>query len=124
MASLPQPSGGPVSNMGQFSETQLDENVFKVTFKDNSRVPIEKATDLTLQRCAELTLEKGYKYFVIIDPESYTAESKFTAGDQDSPAAEPDSTNIIVCFKEKPDSDFAYHANSIRNKNRRLGRKY
>jgi hypothetical protein len=125
MASMPQPSRGPVSDKGQFSETQFDENIFKVSYKNNGQVPFEKAADLTLRRCAELTLEKGYKYFVIIDADSYAANSEMSADGQEYSAAEPSSTNIIVCFEENPNLDFSYNANSIRKKDiRKHWRKY
>lgn len=57
---------------GGYSETRLDENVFTVSFKGNARTSKERAADFTLMRSAELTLENGYNYFVIIDRQSYT----------------------------------------------------
>ncbi len=52
---------------GGYSETQLDENVFKVSFHGNGHTGRERVTDFTILRSAELILEHGYKYFIIID---------------------------------------------------------
>ena len=63
------------SLLGGFSSSQLDENVFQVSFKGNAFVSPEKASDYSLLRAAEIALEKGYKYFVIAD--GFVAQIKF-----------------------------------------------
>jgi len=40
---------------GGYSETQLDENVFNVSFKGNGYTSRERVADFTLLRSAELT---------------------------------------------------------------------
>lgn len=124
---------------GGYSETQLDENVFKVSFRGNGYTGRERVSDFTLLRSAELALENGYKYFVIIDANSYTSNSTYTTptrshttgnayvsgnsvygsatttttGGQTYNISKPSSSNTIVCFKEKPDSGFSYNAEFI-----------
>lgn len=117
---------------GGYSETQLDENVFKVSFRGNGYTGRERVSAFTLLRCAELALENGYKYFVIIDANSYTSNSIYTtpttfnttgygqgnsttttAGGQTYIISKPSSSNTIVCFKEKPESGFSYNAGII-----------
>lgn len=117
---------------GGYSEIQLDENVFKVSFRGNGYTGRERASDFTLLRCAELALENGYKYFVIINANSYTSKSIYTTpttfnttgngqcsstttttGGQTYIISKPSSSNIIVCFKEKPDSGFSYNVDII-----------
>ena len=66
------------SAMGGYSETQLSENIFTVTFKGNGYTDRERASDFALLRSAELALEKGYKYFIIIDAQNYTKNSTYT----------------------------------------------
>ena len=68
----------PQGLTGGFSSTQLDENVFQVTFKGNGYTARDKANDYTLLRSAELTLDNGYKYFVIVDAQQYTKNSTYT----------------------------------------------
>lgn len=124
---------------GGYSETQLDENVFKVSFRGNGYTRRERAEDFTLLRSAELALENGYKYFVIIDSSSHTRNSTYTtpvtshttanaygtgnyaygtattttSGGQTYNISKPSTSNTIVCFKEKPAAGFSYNAEFI-----------
>lgn len=50
---------------GGYSETQVDVNVYEVTFVGNGYTSIEQASDFNLLRCSELTIANGYNYFVI-----------------------------------------------------------
>ena len=124
---------------GGYSQTQLDENVFRVVFKGNGYTGRERVADFTLLRSAELALENGYKYFVIIDSNSHTRNSTYTTpirsyttvsaygsgnsvygnastttyGGQTYNISKPSSSNTIVCFKEKPSEVFSYNAEFI-----------
>lgn len=126
----------PQSFTGGFSETQLDTNVFRVTFKGNGYTPRERAEDFTLLRSAELTLKNGFKYFVIVDGRSGTDVAAFTTptqsttygsasvygstaygtatttttGGQTFLIRKPSLTNTIVCLTVKPEGVFAYNA--------------
>ena len=126
---------------GGFSETQLDENVFSVSFRGNAYTDRERVADFTLLRSAELTLENGFQYFAIIDANSYTKHSTYTTpttshttasaygtgnyaygnatttttGGQTYNISKPSASNTIVCFKEKPESIFTYNAQFIYN---------
>jgi hypothetical protein len=64
--------------MGGFSETQLDENVFRVSFRGNEYTRPERAADFSLLRAAELARNNGYSYFVIVDSQSYARHSTYT----------------------------------------------
>ena len=55
---------------GGFSETQIQPDVFTVRFKGNGYTGAEKAGDFCLLRCAELAIEQGFQYFVILDSSS------------------------------------------------------
>jgi len=124
---------------GGYSETQLDVNVFKVAFRGNGFTGKERVADFTLLRSAQLALQNGYKYFVIINANSYTSNSTFTSpttsnttasvygtgnyaygnattttyGGQTYNVSKPSSTNTIACFKEKPQYGFSYNAEFI-----------
>lgn len=129
----------PQSFTGGFSETQIDENVFKVSFTGNGYTSREKASDFALLRSAELSLKNGYKFFVIVDGSNYSTNSTYTtpttyhtnatfssygntgyghattrsSGGQTYNIAKPNSTNTIACFKEKPEGTFSYNADFI-----------
>ena len=125
---------------GGFSETQLDKNVFKVTFKGNGYTQSERAEDFALLRSAELTLKNGFSHFAIVDgrqsadygvmttpTQSYTTGSvtaygntaygsarTTTTGGQSFIIKKPSSTNTIVCFSGKPENGmFVYDAQFI-----------
>lgn len=63
---------------GGFSETQLDTNVFVVSFKGNGYTDEEKASDFALLRSAEIAINNGFKYFTIVDSKNYSKESSYT----------------------------------------------
>ena len=114
---------------GGYSEVQLDENVFKVSFRGNGYTGKERAANFALLRCAEVALDKGFKDFIIADLYDSTSDSSFTiptqtatnmnynsygssgyvnatsrtSGGQIYNISKPTATNTIVCFKEKPD---------------------
>ncbi|MBL4602371.1 MAG: hypothetical protein JKY84_06490 [Emcibacteraceae bacterium] len=54
------------SGVGYKSEQQGD-NIYYVTYTGSSNTDIKKANDFALLRSAELTLEKGFNYFVITE---------------------------------------------------------
>jgi len=113
---------------GGYSETQLSDNVFQVSFIGNGYTGRQKATDLSLLRSAELALENGFSYFTLADSSQHTNQSTYTTprsssttgsvygtgnslnfnsttqhyGGQTMLLSFPETTNTIVCFKEKP----------------------
>ena len=119
----------PDAFTGGYSETQLDHNVFRVTFGGNAYVSPERVEDFALLRSAELTLEKGFTHFVIVDArartdtnvvttpgQSISTGSAYAAGSTAYGTAQtmyipgqtivhrkPTSTNTIICFKGRPD---------------------
>lgn len=123
---------------GGYSETQLDDNVFKVNFRGNGYTSSERSADLCLLRSAELCKLAGYNYFIIVEGREYTKQSQYTSptrstttgranvigdsiygsstttttGGQTFIISKPRSTNIIVCFVNKPDG-FSYNAEFI-----------
>lgn len=107
---------------GGFSETQLDQNTWKVTFRGNGYTHADQASDLSLLRAADLTIQNGFTHFGIIDSKSDSEISSYTApstsqtsyygthavtqhfGGNTSVNSKPSATNTIVMFKGKPDS--------------------
>lgn len=113
---------------GGFSETQIERNSWIVTFQGNAYTSDERASHFVLLRSAQLTLESGYRYFIIVNKanrdtrETYTqpASSKTSnSASSDGTAAEgssknnsetgqtytvvkPGRENTIVCFAERP----------------------
>jgi len=90
-----------------YTETQLDSNVYKVIFKSNRYTEIDMNSDFLLLRCAEVTLENGYNYFITPEENQY---NELTS--EDSISTKPRSSRIIVCYKNKPEK-FAYNAKFV-----------
>jgi len=132
----PQPTPYQKANAsGGFSETQLDTNVFRVTFHGNSFTQAERAADFALLRSAELTLQNGYSFFVIVDSSQDSKLSSYTTpattlgsatiyknnaygtattyGGQTHLVSKPSMTNTIECFAAKPEGLFSYNARFI-----------
>jgi hypothetical protein len=61
----------PKTFTGGFSETRLAENIFQVSFRGNAYTDMERATDFTLLRSAEIALENGFRYFAIVDSQAW-----------------------------------------------------
>lgn len=125
---------------GGFSETQLDENVWRVKFVGNGYTDDQTAEEFALLRSAELTLEKGYSHFVLAGSRSSTKTGAFTTprtayttgnayaygnqiqgsatttyqGGQTFVISSPTTNNTVVMFKGKPNiQGMVYDANII-----------
>lgn len=114
---------------GGFSETQLGENVFQVSFKGNAYTSRERAADFNLLRSAEVALENGFNHFIIVDSDKYSKTGAYTTpttshttgsayvygnyahgsattrttGGQTYFYSKPRTVNTIVCFRDKPE---------------------
>jgi hypothetical protein len=89
-----------------YSETQLSENMFNVTFKGNEYSSMERAIDFTLLRSAEITKENGYNYFLIVNSAKFIEESTYTQNIEaqviNYSISEPHTSNTIFLLKDKP----------------------
>ena len=63
---------------GGYTDMRLNENTFKVSFRGNGYTSTDKVQNLLLRRCAELTLQSGYKYFVMLAATSSDDQSEYT----------------------------------------------
>ena len=73
---------------GGFTESQLDTNVFRVTFKGNGYTSPDRAEDMALLRSAELALQHGFTAVM----EQVRAMTE-TAADMTEAAEEPQSVS-------------------------------
>ena len=113
---------------GGYSETQLGENVFQVSFKGNGYTSRERTSDFSLLRAAEIAMQNGYRYFAVVDTEKYSDVGAYTTpttsyttgnaylsgnyaygnattttyGGQTFIISKPSAANTILCYKEKP----------------------
>lgn len=96
----------PLGSTGGYSDIQFGEKTYKVTFTGNANTTQQRAEDLALLRASELTLNHGFRYFVIDSAESRNRHG-FIANTSPVWASFTTSTGskvimIISCLKYKP----------------------
>jgi hypothetical protein len=57
----------PAANGYGFSDQQIEGDRFRVTFAGNSATPLDTVRNYMLYRAAEVTVESGHDYFVVVD---------------------------------------------------------
>ncbi len=70
----------PQGALGGYSSFQLNENNYRVSFKGNQHTQAQTIFDYLLRRCAEITIKKGYKYFIVYEDSSYINKTTFETG--------------------------------------------
>lgn len=63
---------------GGYSEARLRDDVYRVSFSGNAYTSARRAAEFALLRCAELTRQNGFDYFVIVDEAQVTEVSTVT----------------------------------------------
>jgi len=94
---------------GGYKDYALGNNTYEVWFGGNGHTKKDKVVEFALLRSAEVTLEKGFTYFTILESKtdsSYKYEY-FSYS----------HTNIIQCFNEEPIGvqTSIYNAQKIKN---------
>lgn len=64
-----------------FSEQRIEETKYRITFRGNSSTSRETVENSLLYRAAELTVEKGYDYFVMIESDTEANKAYSTTSD-------------------------------------------
>lgn len=84
-----------------YYESRTGENTFEVSFRGNRHTPRERVVDFSLLRSSEVTIENGFRYFIV----SYSRNDLlyYTSGDRNQTLQFPRTINLIRCFKEKPE---------------------
>lgn len=124
--------------LGGFTESQLGENIWQVSFEGNGYTSRKKAIDYTMIRSADLTLLHGFSYFAIIDKNAYN-DGGFAMSNSTMNASGtaqtfgnttygnavgnrfgttsfirfPTANQTIMMFKEKPSGIMSYNAEMV-----------
>jgi hypothetical protein len=69
--------GTPYGTIGGSSEVQLGRDSYRVSFSPSGYISWDLAYKLTLLRCAEVTIQNGYRYFGVVAIENYSSVSSF-----------------------------------------------
>lgn len=123
----------PYQKGGRFGyrDSQLQENVFSVSFQGNGKCEPQDVQDYTLLRCAELCIQNGYKYFALnstgagakrgvyntggsattygtmntIGPTTYGNFNTYGSPGFAMPIHHPNYSAIVTCYREKPEQE-------------------
>ena len=68
----------PLKSGVGYSDLQLNTTTYKVSYAGSRKISIDTVHDFLLLRCAELTLEKGYKYFIIHESKTSHLDSYYS----------------------------------------------
>lgn len=69
---------------GGFTETQLDANTVRVNFQGNGFTSKEKVETYTMLRCAELTVQNGYDWFLVMNQDTEGQDTQVHSGSYNS----------------------------------------
>jgi hypothetical protein len=64
-----------------YSEQQIEDNRYRVTFAGNDLTAADKVQNYLLYRAAELTLDQGYDYFTVVDRNLERSTAYWGTGD-------------------------------------------
>jgi hypothetical protein len=103
----------PLSFTGGYSDQRLDSNTAQVSFRGNGYTAPETVHSYLLRRCAEVTLQNGYNYFVLVDAEEPNEGNTNIYGAKVNNKFR-DTTTIKMFKGNKPEADVhAYDAASV-----------
>lgn len=108
-----------------FTETQIENNRTRLAFSGNSATELQTVRKYVLYRAAELTLQRGYDYFVIMDRGVDTNQEyrvsgpvrpRFGGGTLEQSGASYEQTADVTMFKGKKPSiaPNAYDAREVK----------
>lgn len=108
---------------GGFTDQQIDSNTFRVSFRGNGFTSTDTVQTYLMRRCAEVTTNAGFDYFIIVSGSngvstSYTVNTQrnpYGSTGQVTPINKPRSEALIKVFKgSKPENDpNAYDARDV-----------
>jgi hypothetical protein len=73
-----QPATGSGSYRNGYSDEQIDSDHFRVSFSGNSLTSRETVERYLLYRAAELTVQRGFDYFVLVNRDTETKTNTYT----------------------------------------------
>lgn len=68
----------PLGMSGGYTDLPLNATTYRVTYNGNGYTSATRLQNLLLYRCADLTLQNGYKYFIVLDSGSDHEDSYYT----------------------------------------------
>ena len=103
-----------LGSRGGYHNYRITGDTFKVSFRGNSATRLETVELYLLRRAAEITLEHGFTYFVLLSEEGRTRKGSLGYSGIKVPVVSPGAAMQIRCFHERPpDADTVIDANEF-----------
>lgn len=77
-------SYGAKGLFGGFEEQRIDDTTLRVHFQGNGFTSRQTVETYTLRRCAELTRQNGFDWFVVVDGETEVGDTQIHSGNTSS----------------------------------------
>jgi hypothetical protein len=88
----------PAGFAGGFAEVQLDNDVWRVSFKGNGYTDLDRVEELVMLRSAEIALANGFTHFAF----SSAKTDKNIGTINREIITEPSANSIVVMFNDRP----------------------
>lgn len=85
----------PVGFGGGFSETPLRQDVYRIDSRGNAFASARLVNDIALVRAAELTLQKGYSSFVVLDQAAWEKQELISTGGGQSYSTSTGTASVL-----------------------------
>ena len=86
----------PMTLDGGYAQTRLGSNMFNVIFQGNAHTPWQTAESYALYRSAELAVEAGFDYFVVVGGNADVSSLLLAARDPSPPKERADTDHPMV----------------------------
>ena len=99
---------------GGYASTRVNVDTFNVVFQGNAQTSRQTAQTYALYRCAELTVESGFDYFVVIGGNAEVLYGSPTARPpMDTGGKNPSVVVLFRAFKGDKPSGAVYDAREV-----------
>lgn len=71
---------GPIDGRYGYSDQRVEADRYRIAFSGNASTPRETVETFLLYRAAELTLENGYDYFLVVEQDTDATRTYTTSG--------------------------------------------
>lgn len=101
--------GGFFSNNQGYSDYQIDDNKFSVSFMANQYTSQQQTMNMALRRASQLTIQNDFQYFTVDSKSDQTRKDTNVSGGGGvwftSTIINPGVTIHITCYRNNPPSD-------------------
>ncbi len=85
-----------------YSEFRVATDVFSVSFRANTSTPEEEVDKYLLRRAAELTLDNGFRFYIVLSEKERTRSSSIGYSAVKIPLVAPAASIWIRCYADRP----------------------